>query len=146
LYNKIEKEKERRRNDDNSRLHRQRLCADLDLFSFDSKRHGKASLTQRSNSVGPTEIYEDIKNSSEDDLQDLVGALKMFYDHYKELRPDQQKRLMQMLGQDLDRPLASKPYVDWDEFQKMHDLPKSTHERFIYSAPYHRAGTSGAVR
>jgi hypothetical protein len=80
-----------------------------------------------------------INNPSDDDPQDLVRALKMFYDHRYELRPDQQRRLMRMLGQDLDKPMASKPEIDWDQFVKSHDLPKSTHERFLYYPPYRGA-------
>jgi hypothetical protein len=63
----------------------------------------------------------------------------MFYDHYRELRLDQQRRLMQLLGQDPDKPMASKPEIDWDQFMKSHDLPKSTHERFLYHSPYRGA-------
>jgi hypothetical protein len=63
----------------------------------------------------------------------------MLYDHRNELRPDQQRRLMQMLGQDPDKPMASKPAIDWDQFVKSHDLPKSTHERFLYHPPYRSA-------
>jgi hypothetical protein len=80
-----------------------------------------------------------INNPSDDDPQDLVRALKMFYDRRDELRPDQQRRLMQMLGQDPDKPMASKPEIDWDQFVKSHDLSKSTHERFLYYPPYRGA-------
>jgi hypothetical protein len=73
------------------------------------------------------------------DDADLVRALKMFYDHYHELRPDQQRRLMQMLGQDLDKPIGSRPEIDWDQFMKSHDLTKSIHERLFYHSPYRGA-------
>jgi hypothetical protein len=80
-----------------------------------------------------------INNPSNDDPQDLVRALKMFYDHRNELRPDQQRRLMRMLGEDPDMPFATRPELDWEQFSKSHDFPKSLHERFLYHPPYRGA-------
>ena len=43
-------------------------------------------------------------------------------------------RLIQMLGQDLDKPIAYKPGIDPDQFVKSHDLRTSMHGVFISSA------------
>jgi hypothetical protein len=86
-----------------------------------------------------SERQGDINNPSDDDPQSLVRALKMFYDRRNELRPDQQRRLMRMLGQDPDMPFVTRPELDWEQFSKSHDFPKSLHERFLYHPPYRGA-------
>jgi hypothetical protein len=70
----------------------------------------------------------DFNKPSDDDAADLVRA-----------RPDQQRRLMRMLGQDPDMPFATRPELDWEQFSKSHDFPKSLHERFLYHLPYRGA-------
>jgi hypothetical protein len=50
-----------------------------------------------------------------------------------------------MLGQDPDMPFATRPELDWEQFSKSHDFPKSLHERFLYHPPYRGAWTGGST-